>query len=110
STNRQYKGSLGYELIVNTEEAGYSETPAPQVATYSTLFQSYTFYITNQLQAILAGHKKRNSFLVTPVYTNSLEAYGSRFESQMNNQVSRMAIGTQPKDVELVVFYTEAQN
>ncbi|GAB2779618.1 DUF4270 family protein [Rhabdobacter roseus] len=110
STNRQYKSSLGYELIVNTDEAGYSETPAPQVATYSTRFQNYNFSITTQLQAILTGYKKRNSFLVTPVYTGNLGADGTRFESQMNNNVSRLAIGTQPEDVKLIVFYTVAQN
>lgn len=109
STN-QIKRNAGYELIVNSDVAGHSSSPIdPQISTYSTVTKDYTFFLTTQLQAILSGRKTNNSFLLTPIYTTSLGQAGTRFESQLNNRVTRLVVGTKPGDLKLIVFYTVAK-
>ncbi|GAB3174450.1 hypothetical protein GCM10027291_32710 [Telluribacter humicola] len=104
------KRNSGYELIINTDEFGQSTSPvSPQVSTYNINTKDYTFFLTTQLQAILSGTKKNNSFLMTPIYTNALGQQGTRFESQLNNRVSRLVVGNKPGDVKLIVFYTVAK-
>lgn len=106
----QIKRNAGFELVVNSDEFGYNTSPvAPYVAPYNTVSKDFTFYLTTQLQAILTGNKKNNSFLLTPVYTQSLGQAGTRFESQLNNRISRMVVGNKPEDVKLIVFYTVAR-
>ncbi|WP_247236929.1 DUF4270 family protein [Telluribacter sp. SYSU D00476] len=104
------KRNAGYELIVNSDVSGHSNTPIdPQVQPYNPLTKDYTFFLTTQLQAILSGRKTNNSFLLTPIYTNTLGQTGTRFESQLNNRVNRLVVGTKPGDLKLIVFYTVAK-
>jgi hypothetical protein len=109
STNR-IKRNAGNELIVNSDISGFSSfTIDPQIVPYNNTSRDYTFYLTTQLQAILSGTKKNNSFLLTPIYTQQLGLEGTRFESQLNNRVNRLVVGTKPEDVKLILFYTVAR-
>jgi hypothetical protein len=58
---------------------------------------------------MITGFKKTNSFFVTPVYTTALGQGGTRFQSQMNNRVSRLILSGKPEDTKLIVFYTVAK-
>lgn len=109
ATNRVFYGSFGYESIVNNDASAYSQTPDPQISLYNTKFQNFTWLLTTQLNAMITGFKKTDSFLVTPVYTTALGQGGTRFQSQMNNRVSRLVLSGKPEDIKLIVFYTEAK-
>ncbi len=109
ATNRIFYGTLGYEAIVNNDASAYSTVPDPQIALYDTKFKTFTWFLTTQLNAMITDYKKTNSFLVAPVYTNALGQGGTRFQSQMNNRVSRLVMSGKPEDIKLIVFYTEAK-
>ncbi len=111
STNRlAYRPLSGYTAIVQKDATAYVPQLDPQVAEYNARFENYTFKLTTHLSAILTGFNKHNSFLVAPVYTSAIpDQGGARYQSQLNNRVTRLLIGSKPGDVKLIVFYTEAK-
>lgn len=111
STNRvAYRPLSGFTAIVQQDAFAYDPRPAPQVAQYVPRFENYTFKLTTQLGAILSRFNKNNSFLVAPIYTNAIpDQGGAPYQSQLNNRVTRLVLGSKPGDVKLIVFYTEAK-
>lgn len=109
ASNRMFYGTFGYESVVNSDAGAFSEVPDPQISLYSTRFKNFTWLLTTQLNAMITGFKKTDSFLVTPVYTTGLGQGGTRFQSQMNNRVSRLVLSGKREDIKLIVFYTEAK-
>jgi hypothetical protein len=109
ASNRMFYSSIGYESIVHNDASAYSEIPDPQISLYNTRYKNFTWLLTTQLNAMITGFKKTNSFFVTPVYTTALGQGGTRFQSQMNNRVSRLILSGKPEDTKLIVFYTVAK-
>lgn len=111
STNRvAYRPLSSLTAIVQQDAFAYDPRPIPQVAQYNSRFQNYTFKLTTQLNGIRTGAKKNNSFLVAPIYTNAIpDQGGAPYQSQLNNRVTRLVLGSKPGDVKLIVFYTEAK-
>lgn len=111
ATNRvAYRSVSNYTAIVQQDAFAYDVRLAPQVVEYNSRFENYTFKLTTQLGAILSGANKNNSFLVAPIYTSAIpDQGGARYQSQLNNRVTRLVLGSKPGDVKLIVFYTEAK-
>jgi hypothetical protein len=111
ATNKIKRNSIGYETVVNGDANGYNSLPVdPQIANFDPRTKDYTFYITTQLQAILTGFKKNDSFLLTPVYMNPSSQNGGSvyFPQLMSNSVNRVAFSNKPNDIKFIVFYTQA--
>ncbi|WP_229580333.1 DUF4270 family protein [Persicitalea jodogahamensis] len=107
ATNRTYYDeSNNIRLVFNDLKLSGTEPPA---VLYNSRFNQYTWHITTQLNNIISGVKKYDSFLVSPSYTDALGQSSTRYQSQLNNRVTRLVIGSKPEDVKLVVFYTEAK-
>ena len=107
ATNRTYYNELNYVRLV-FNDTKLSGTDPPAVA-YDSRFNQYTWHITTHLNNIISGVQKYDSFLVSPAYTDQLGVGSTRYQSQLNNRVTRLVVGSKPGDVKLVVFYTEAK-
>jgi len=108
ATNRVVYDAAGYTAIVlnDTKSSGTSDLPP---VPYDSQYKNYTWHIATHLNGVLAGAKTNDSFLVTPVYTQSLGQRGTRYDSQFNNRVSRLVLSGKPEDIKLIVFYTQAK-
>ena len=108
ATNRVFYDALGFTKLVNNDPFANGSLESP-VRLYDFRFKKYTWNIALHLNTILSGANKNSSFLITPVYTQSLGQGGTKFESQFNNRVTRVVFGSKPEDIELIVFYTRAR-
>ncbi len=107
ATNRTFYDSFGnVQLVFNDPRTGASNSPA---VLYDSRFNQYTWHLTTHLNSVLSGVKKNNSFLLSPAYTDQLGQGNTRYQSQLNNRVTRLVLGSTPKDLKLIVFYTEAK-
>jgi hypothetical protein len=107
ATNGVKYDAAGYAAIVlNDTQSSASDPPS---VPYDSRYKNYTWHIATHLNAILSGSKTNESFLVTPVYTQSLGQGGTRYDSQFNNRVSRLVLSGKPEDIRLIVFYTQAK-
>ena len=107
ATNRTYYDAVNnIRLVFNDVKLAGTEPPA---VVYDSRFNKYTWHITTHLNNIISGVQKYDSFLVTPAYTDALGQGSTRYQSQLNNRVTRLVVGSKPGDVKLIVFYTEAK-
>ncbi len=101
-----YDATNNVRVVFNDIKSGQTEPPS---VLYNSRFNTYTWHITLHLNSILSGVTKNNSFLVSPSYTSQLGLGGTRYQSQFDNRVTRLVVGSKPGDVKLLVFYTEAK-
>lgn len=107
STNQVQYDVNGFAAIV-LNDVGSGATDPPSVL-YDSRYKNYTWRLATHLNAVLSGTKKNESFLLTPVYTTALGQGGTRYDSQLNNRVSRLVLSAKPEDTKLIVFYTQAK-
>ena len=107
STNQVQYNATGYaSIVLNDTKSSGSDPPS---VLFDSRFKNYTWRLATHLNSILAGTKKNGSFLVTPVYTTALGQGATRYDSQLNNRVSRLVLSSKPEDTKLILFYTQAK-
>ncbi len=107
STNQVKYDANGFTAIVlNDAGSGASDPPSVSIDSRN---KNYTWRLTTHLNAVLEGTKKNDSFLLTPVYTTALGQGATRYDSQLNNRVSRLVLSAKPEDTKLILFYTQAK-
>ena len=107
STNRvQYDANGFSSIVLNDTRISASDPPSVSI---DPRFRNYTWRLATHLNGVLAGTKKNDSFLLTPVYTTALGQGGTRYDSQLNNRVSRLVLSAKPEDTKLILFYTQAK-
>lgn len=107
ATNRVQYNATGFaDVVLNDTRNGASDPPS---VLYDARFKNYTWHLATHLNAVLAGIKKNDSFLLSPVYTTALGQGGTRYDSQLNNRVSRLVLSAKPEDTKLILFYTQSK-
>ncbi len=107
STNQvKYEANGFAAIVLNDVGSGASDPPS---VLFDSRYKNYTWRLTTHLNAVLEGTKKNDSFLLTPVYTTALGQGGTRYDSQLNNRVSRLVLSAKPGDTKLILFYTQAK-